>query len=141
MTGKSDPYGWPVAGSGRAAAAAEQVGGDDEEAIGVERLARANHAIPPPQSLPARAVAIFRGKSISRALGRRRSRKAGGVRVAAQRVAHKDDVVPRRSKGAVGFVGDTDRMQLPAAVESKRRGQVQELRFNRADRAGGGPGR
>ena len=60
MTGKSEPYGRPVAGliddgPGRAAAAAEQIRADDEEAIGVEGLAGADHAVPPAEAAAAPA--------------------------------------------------------------------------------------
>ena len=64
ITGKSDPYGRPVAGSiddGPVvpAAAAEQVGGDDEVPVGVERLAGADHPVPPAEALAGVAVAVL----------------------------------------------------------------------------------
>ena len=62
-----------------------------------------------PSPFAARAVAILGAEAVARALRRRRFRDAGGVRVAAQRVADEDDVVARRGQGAVGFVGDADR--------------------------------
>ena len=143
ITGKSDPYGRPVAGfdgrrPGRAAAAAEQVRADDEEAVGVERLAGADHAVPPAEPLPLGAVALFGAEAVARALRGRRRREAGRVRVAAQRVADEDHVVARRRERSVGLVGDADRVQLAAAIERQRLRQVEELRLDRADRAGGG---
>ena len=60
---------------GRAAAAAEQIGADDEVAIGVERLAGADHAVPPAEAAAAIGVAAVRvailgGETVARA-GRR----------------------------------------------------------------------
>ena len=143
ITGKSEPYGCPVAGliddgPGRAAAAAEQVGGDDEEPVGVERLAGADHPVPPAEPLRRGAVAIVGAEAVARALGGRRLRDAGGVRVAAQRVADEDDVVARRRQRAVGLVGDADRMQRAATVELERLRQIEELRLDDACRARGG---
>ena len=59
ITGKSDPYGRPVAGfvddgPRGAAAASEKVGADDKEAIGVEGFTRTDHAIPPAEPAAAR---------------------------------------------------------------------------------------
>ena len=73
MTGKSDPYGLPVAGfdrgrPGRAAAAAEQVGADDEEAIGVEGLAGADHAVPPAEPAALAGVALVGAEPVAGAL-------------------------------------------------------------------------
>jgi hypothetical protein len=120
-------------GPGRAPAAAEQVGGDDEEAVGVERLARADHPVPPAERLARRPVAVVGREPVAGALGRRRLGEAGRVGVPAERVAHQDDVVALRREGAVGLVGHPDRVQLPAAVERDRRGQVEVLGFDRAD--------
>ena len=101
----------------RAAAAAEQVRGDDVVAVGVERLARPDHPVPPAEPLAGRAVAVGGAEPVPRALRGRRLRDARRVGVAAERVAHQDHVVPPRRQGAVGLVGDADRVQLPPAVE------------------------
>ena len=117
----------------RAAAAAEQVRGDDEEAVGVECLARADHPVPPAQRLAGRAVAILGPEPVARALAGRRLREAGGVGVAAEGMAYQDDVVALRREGAVGFVRHANRVQFPAAVEPHRLRQVEVLRFDSAD--------
>ena len=85
-----------------------------------------------PSPLPLRAVAVVGAEAVARALRRRRLREAGGVRVAAQRVADQDDVVARRRERPVGLVGDADRMQLAPAVEPQRTRKVEVLRLDRA---------
>ncbi len=143
MTGNSDPYGAPVAGlTDEGPVVPRQPPSRFVEttkiAIGVERLAGPDHAVPPAETLARCAVAIVGREPVPRAFGRGRSREAGRVRVAAQRVAHEDDVVPRGRQRAVRFVGDTDRVQLPPAVELERLGQIEEPGVDRPDRAGGG---
>ena len=123
---------------GRPAAPSEEVRGDDEVAIGVERLAGADHAVPPAEPLVARTVTIFGAEAVARACRRRRLREPRGVRVAAQRVTDQDHVVACRRERPVGLVGDADRMQLAPAVEPERLRKVEILRFDRAHRAGSG---
>ena len=124
--------------SRRAAAASEQIRADDEEPVGVERLAGADHAVPPAQAPAAAGVALVGAEAVPGALRGRRRREAGRVGVAAQRVADQNDVVPRRRQRPVGLVGDADRMQLASTVERERLRKVEELRVDRADGARGG---
>ena len=121
-----------------AAAASQEIRADDEESVGVERLAGADHAVPPAQAAAAAAVALLGAEAVPGALRGRRRREAGGVGVSAQRVADQDDVVARRRQRPIGLVGDADRMQLASAVERKRLRKVEELRVDRADGAHGG---
>ena len=123
-------------GSRRPAAAAEQVRGNDEETVGVERFAGADHPVPPAQRLAGRAVAILGAEPVARALLRRRLREARRVGVAAERVAHQDDVVAPGREGAVSLVRHPDRVQVPSAVEPHRLRQVEVLCLDRADTAG-----
>ena len=118
------------------AAAAEQVRGDDEVPVGVERLAGADHPVPPAERLTGRAVAVVGPEAVAGALLRGLGREAGGVRVAAERVADEDHVVALRRQRAVGLVRDTDRVELPPAVEPHRVRQVEKLRLDGSDRAG-----
>ncbi len=105
---------------GRAAAAAEQVRGNDEEAVGVERLARADHPVPPAEALAGRAVAVDGAEPVTGALCGRRRRAARRVGVTAERVADQDYVVPLRGQGAVGLVRDANRVKFSPAVEPHR---------------------
>ena len=128
MTGKSEPYGRPVAGfvrrrSGRPAAAAEQVGADDEKAMGVEGLAGTDHAVPPAEAAAAAGIALVGTETVPGARRHRSRRVTGGVRVAAERVADQNDVVACRRQRPVGLVGDADRVKLTPAVERQRRAE------------------
>jgi hypothetical protein len=81
---------WP----GAAAAASEQVSGDDVVAIGVERLARTDHPVPPAESLPGLAVTVIGAETVSGAARCRVAGEAGGMRVAAEGMADEDHIVP-----------------------------------------------
>ena len=87
------------------------------EAVGVEGLAGADHAVPPAETAAPTRIAVFGGEAIARASFRGYARIPRRVRVARQRVAHEDHVVALGSERAVRFVGDRDRMKLAAAVE------------------------
>src|SRR4029078_7959098 len=95
-------------GAGCPATSTEQVGRDHEEAVGVECLAWTDHAVPPHEPLAPRPVPLGSAESIARAFLRRCARDAGGVRVAAQRVADEDDIVAPGGERAVGLVGECD---------------------------------
>jgi hypothetical protein len=58
------------------------------------------------------------------------------MRVARERVADENDVVPLRRELAVGLVRDPYVAELAPRVERQRVGQVDELRRDRPDRAG-----
>ena len=128
-------------GPGRPAAATEQVGRDDEVAIGVERLAWADHPVPPSQPFAPRSVTLFGGEPVARALGGRCLRETGRVRIAAERVADEDDVVARGRQRAVGLVRDSDRDESPfrnrAAPASASRGTASRQSRRSRPRASG----
>ena len=92
--------------TGRAHAAAEDIGTDDKEPVGVERFARAHHGLPP-------AWAAGDGVRI------------GDVLVAGQSVTEENGVGFGRIESAIGLVGDGQRAK--AAPESMRNGEL-ELR-------------
>ncbi len=121
---------------GRPAAAAEQVRGNDEKAVSVKRLAGADHPVPPAEPLADHAVAILRPETVASALLRWRLREARRMGIAAESVAHQDDIVSLGREGAVGLVGHANRLQLPPAVKPHRPAQVEVQRFDSADRAG-----
>ena len=110
-------------GPGRALAAAQEVRAHDVQAVGVERLARADQVVPPAAAV---RVAVV----------------AGGVRVARQRVADEDAVGRARVELAVGLVGDLDGVQLLAGFEHERVALVPErdpLCLDQTERALGAP--
>ena len=84
--------------AGRAQAAADHVGADDEEAVGVDDLARADQHIPPAR-LAGHRIGI------------------GDMLVAGQRMADKDGVRARGVELAIGLVGDLEGRQQGAGVE------------------------
>ncbi len=95
---------------GRAEARARVVDADDEEAVGVERLARADEVVPPALALLLPGVG------------------AGDVVRGVERVADQDGVAARRVQRAVGLVGEGVVGQLRAARERQRRGEMHRLR-------------
>ena len=125
-------------GSRGAATAAEQVGTHHEEAVGVERLARTDHPVPPAEAAALAAVALFGAEAVSGGRRCRSGREAGRVRVAAQGVAYEDDVVAARPERPVGFVRDSNPMELLPAIEGQWCGQVEIPRLDRTDGARGG---
>ena len=144
-TGKVEPYGRPVAGSDRrrtrrALAAAEHVGAHDEVAVGVDRPARADHALPPARrGMAAVRSARRRGCHRSRR-GRRerrwrpwrrarpRSRRRCRRRAAARRLRARTDG-RRRSRGTgdgrlvAGTPGAADRRRPPSIIVLLPRGR------------------
>ena len=115
MTGKIDAVGLvrlrvDRGRPGRAHAAAEDVGADDEEAVGVDRLAGADERLPPAGLLRNRMLAC-------------------DILVAGERVADEDGVRFGGIQRAVGHVGDRHRRQHLVAVEAQglAHGQVQDL--------------
>ena len=91
--------------AGGARAAAQDVGRDDEEPVGVDRLARPDHPVPP---------ARLRGVRVLPAP------VAGRVRVTGQRVADEHHVVARRRQLAVGLVDHLDVLEALAATQPQR---------------------
>jgi len=88
-------------GPGGAQAAADHVGADDEEAVGVERSARADHGLPP-------TVAPGDGVTV------------GDVLIARQRVTHQDRVALGGVEHAIGLIGDGQRREIDAGFHRKR---------------------
>ena len=103
--------------SGRAEAAAEVVDPDDVEAIGVERLARTDHVVPPADV----ALVAFV--------------EAGDVVRRVQRMADQDRIAAVGVERAVGFVGQVERVEGAPAGELQRLGEVGGVRDDRPDRA------
>ena len=83
---------------GRAHAAAEHIGADDEIAVGIDRLAGPHHGLPP---------AGLAGQRM----------RLGDILIAGQRMADQDRVGPVRVQPSVGAIGDLDLAQRDAAVE------------------------
>jgi hypothetical protein len=100
---------------GRAEAAADVIGADHEEAVGVERLAGADQVVPPAD------IGFF--------LFVKASHMMRGV----ERVAHQHRVGLRRVQRAVGLVGDLECGQLGAAAQAKRLAEAGFLRRGGAD--------
>ena len=105
-TGKVQPIG--LAGRrvdagrpGGAIAAAEHIAADHKEAVGVEGLAGPD-AVVPPAGLGGVAVVI-----------------AGGMGAAAERVADQDGIGAVGVEPAIGFVGQRDRAQRRAALQTE----------------------
>ena len=86
---------------GRAHAAADHIGADDEVAVGVERTAGADHGLPP-----------------ARLAGHRMH--VGDVLIAGQRMADQNGVGTVGVEFAIGLVGDLERREIDAAIERQR---------------------
>ena len=102
--------------AGRALAAAEDVGADDVEAVGVDAAPGADHVVPPAGG----ALHVV-------------GRVSGGVRVAGEGVADEDDVVALRRELAVCLVGDVDARERASGLEPEAalgqiKGEVARLR-------------
>ena len=85
-------------GSRRAAATAQHIRTDDEILVGVERLARPDHVVPPAR------LAGFRTD-------------AGGMRIAGKRVQDQDGIALLRVQRAIRLVGHLHRRQRGAAIQ------------------------
>ncbi len=88
--------------AGRSHAAADDIGADDKEAVGIDRLARPHHGRPP---------AGFAGDGM---VGRHEL-------VAGQGMTDQDGIALVRVQRAIGRVGDRERRKLAAAVQRQRR--------------------
>ena len=86
---------------GAPAAAADDVGADDEVLVGVEPLAGTDHHVPPARALVARAV------------------QPCHVGVPGERVGDEDGVVLALAQRAVGLVGQRERRQRAAPFEGE----------------------
>ena len=87
--------------AGRAHAAADDIGADDEEAVGVDRLAGADHGLPP---------AVLAGDRIA----------IGDMLIAGQGVADEDRVGLGGVERAIGLIGDAQRREVDAGVHRQR---------------------
>ena len=96
---------------GRAHAAADHVGADDEVAVGVERPAGADHGVPP-AGLAGHRMHI------------------GDMLIAGQRMADQNGVGAIGIEVAIGLVGDLERREIDAAIELQRLVRA-ELRHRR----------
>jgi hypothetical protein len=96
--------------AGRAEAGAEVVHADDEEAVGVHRLARAHHVVPP---------ALGAGLALV---------DAGHVVRGVERMAHQHRVAAIGVQGAVGFVGERVVADRCAAAQGQRARELHRLR-------------
>ena len=99
---------------GRAHAAADHVGADDEVAVGVERPARADHGLPP-AGLAGHRVHVV------------------DMLVAGQRMADQDGVGAIGVELAIGLVGDLERREIDAAIELQRLIDAELRHQRRAD--------
>ena len=139
ITGKSDPYGEPVAGSMEEGPVVPRQ--PPSRFVETTKKWSVSNALPGPiipshqpsplPAVPSRSSAANPSRVLS-SVGRRRG--TGRVGVAAQRVADQDHVVALGGEGAVGLVGDADRVQLSSAVERHGLRKVEMLRLDRADR-------
>ena len=96
---------------GRAHAAADHIGADDEVAVGIERAAGADHGFPPAGLAGHRMHVV-------------------DVLVAGQRMADQNGVGAVGVEFAIGLVGDLERGEIDAAIERQRlvRAEQRDLR-------------
>ncbi len=92
--------------------AAQVIHPDDKEALGIERPARADDAVPPADAFRLSLV------------------QAGDVVVARQRMANQDGVGFGRIQGAVGFVYQVESRHDGAAAQFERRVEMGALRLD-----------
>jgi hypothetical protein len=103
-------------GAGRPEARPGVVDADHEEAVGVERLARADEVVPPAFALGLSGVG------------------AGHMVARVQRVAHQHRIAAVGVQRAVGLERERVVAQLRAAAQGERCREVKELRLDFADR-------
>ena len=101
--------------AGRAEATAEIVDADHEETVGIERLARPDHVVPPAD---VRRIVGVVARHMMRCV---------------QRVADQHSIVALAIQRAVGLVGELVLRQRAAAGERQRRVEACELRVRDAD--------
>ena len=146
ITGKSDPYGRPVAGSIDDGPVVPRQ--PPSRLVETTKNRSVSKALPGPIIPSHQPSPLPRTPSRSSAANPSRVLSAGGVSgdpgrvgVAAERMADEDDVVPGGGEGAVGLVRHPDRMQVASAVQPHRFRQIEVLRFDTADRPRGESGR
>ena len=102
-------------GAGGAEAGADDVGTDDEIAVGVQELARADDFIPPPRLLFGLAVSPCQMGTAGPGMG------------------HDDGIGAIWIQRAVGFIGNGDRAENTAALQAKVRVEGDGFFFYYAD--------
>ena len=122
--------------AGGAAAATDQVRRDNEIPVRVERLAGADHPVPPAEPGAGLDATVVRLEAVERSRGVGVGAPAGGVGVTGERVADEDDVAAVGRERAVGLVGDAHRGQHCAHLELERGREVVVAGLGNADGTG-----